>query len=300
MGTRHTTVRVSGRDFRELLPRFIEAAGQPYAVSSGLGILAIARQARAQGIKVLLSGDGADEAFGGYSWYPSIPDGSGSASEPNHGEVLRFLDRDGTPTQRAQRVAGYPPRLRAWAWHYYASEAEKASLFHADVRAEDSLHCFQGAAFDEPLDYVRHDRAFYFHNEMLSKVDRMTMAFSVEGRAPFAAPAVQHHASRLSWDKLIRDGQLKWVLRRAFSAELPADVVARPKHGFNVPIDHWFREDWRDLLMDTFAADSPLRRAGFLRADASDQALRLLNDPRRVAGHVLFTFVMLRLWMETN
>ena len=76
--------------------------------------------------------------------------------------------------------------------------------------------------------------------------------------------------------------------------------MARPKHGFNVPIDHWFREEWRDLLMDTFAADSPLRRAGFLRADAAEQALRLLNDPRRVAGHVLFTFVMLRLWMETN
>jgi asparagine synthase (glutamine-hydrolysing) len=300
LGTRHTTVRVSGRDFRNLLPRFIEAAGQPYAVSSGLGILAIARQARVQGIKVLLSGDGADEAFGGYSWYPSIPDAFRSRAEPSNGEPLRFLDRDGTLTQRAQRVAGYAPRLRAWAWHYYASESEKASLFDPDVRAEDSLHCFDGAAFDEPLDYIRHDRAFYFHNEMLSKVDRMTMAFSVEGRAPFAAPAVQHHASRLSWDKLVRDGQLKWVLRRAFSAELPADVVARPKHGFNVPIDHWFREDWRDLLMDTFAADSPLRRAGFLRPDASDQALRLLNDPRRVAGHVLFTFVMLRLWMEAN
>jgi len=300
LGTRHTTVRVTGRDFRELLPRFIEAAGQPYAVSSGLGILAIARQAHAQGIKVLLSGDGADEAFGGYSWYPSIPDGFRDGSQQHPGDVLRFLDRDGTLSQRAQRVAGYPSRLRAWAYHYYASETEKASLFHADVRAQDSLHCFEDAEFKEPLDYIRHDRAFYFHNEMLSKVDRMTMAFSVEGRAPFAAPAIQHHASRLSWDKLIRDGQLKWVLRRAFAAELPADVVARPKHGFNVPIDHWFLHEWRDLLMDTFAADSPLRRLGLLRADAADQAQRLLHDPRRVAGHVLFTFVMLRLWMETT
>jgi asparagine synthase (glutamine-hydrolysing) len=298
LGTRHTTVRVCGHDFRDLLPRFIEAAGQPYAVSSGLGILAIAREARAQGIKVLLSGDGADEAFGGYSWYPAVADGYRVEPAPNGGEVLRFLDRDGTLAERVRRVAGYPPRLRAWAWHYYASEAEKASLFHADVRAQDSLHCFDAAKFEEPLDYIRHDRAFYFHNEMLSKVDRMTMAFSVEGRAPFAAPAVQHHASRLSWDKLVRGGELKWVLRRAFSGVLPDDVVARPKHGFNVPVDHWFRHEWRDLLLDTFAADSPLRREGLLRADAAEQAQKLLEDPRRVAGHVLFTFVMLRLWME--
>lgn len=300
LGTRHTTVRVSGHDFTDLLPRFIEAAGQPYAVSSGLGILAIARQARAQNIKVLLSGDGADEAFGGYSWYPWVAEGYRAEPEPRGGEVLRFLDRDGTVAQRAQRVAGYPPRLRAWAWHYYASEAEKASLFHPDVRAQDSLRCFDDAEFDEPLDYIRHDRAFYFHNEMLSKVDRMTMAFSVEGRAPFAAPAVQHHASRLSWDKLVRDGELKWVLRRAFSGVLPEDVVARPKHGFNVPVDHWFRNEWRGLLMDTFAADSPLRRHGLLRADAAAQAQKLLDDPRRVAGHVLFTFVMLKVWMETR
>jgi asparagine synthase (glutamine-hydrolysing) len=300
LGTRHTTVPVSSRDFRELLPRFIAAAGQPYAVSSGLGILAIARAARAQGIKVLLSGDGADEAFGGYSWYPSVAEGYRVEPAPRDGEVLRFLDRDGTVEQRVRRVAGYPPRLRAWAWHYYASEAEKKALFHDDVRGEDSLHCFGDAQLDEPLDYLRHDRAFYFHNEMLSKVDRMTMAFSVEGRAPFAAPAVQHHASRLSWDKLIRDGQLKWVLRRAFEDCLPQDVVARPKHGFNVPVDHWFREEWHDLLLDTFAADSPLHRLGLLRADAAEQAQRLLHDPRRVAGHVLFTFVMLRLWMETR
>ena len=139
----------------------------------------------------------------------------------------------------------------------------------------------------------------YFHNEMLSKVDRMTMACSVEGRAPFAAPAVQGMASRLSWDKLIRDGQLKWVLRKAFSDVLPADVVSRPKHGFNVPIDHWLNDEWRDLFVETFADASPLVQNGILRRGAGDYAERLLADPRKLAGHALFTFVMLHLWMST-
>jgi len=296
IGTRHTTVRVTARDFRDLLPRFVKAAGQPYAVSSGLGILAIAREARSRGVKVLLSGDGADEAFGGYSWYPAIP--ASFEARPAQGEIMRFLDRDGPLPARIARVAGYPAPLRAWAWHYYASEEEKASLFHPDVVAQSSLHCFAGSTFDTPLDYLQNDREFYFHNEMLSKVDRMTMAFSVEGRAPFAASAVQRHAERLSWDKLIRDGQLKWVLRKAFAPLLPPDVVSRPKHGFNVPIDHWLQGEWNDLFMETFAEGSPLRRRGILSSGAAGYAAKLLTDPRKVAGHVLFTFVMLHLWMR--
>jgi asparagine synthase (glutamine-hydrolysing) len=296
LGTRHTTVRVTSRDFRNLLPQFLKAAGQPYAVSSGLGILAIAREARSRGVKVLLSGDGADEAFGGYSWYPAIK--KSLSASPARGDVLRFLDRDGTLPERIERVAGYPPRLRAWAWHYYASEEEKASLFHPDIRAESSLRCFDGSRFDEPLDYLRNDRDFYFPNEMLSKVDRMTMAFSVEGRAPFAAPAVQRFAGRLPWETLVRDGELKWVLRRAFSGELPSDLVSRPKHGFNVPIDHWLQGEWNDLLQEVFAEQSPLRRSGIVSSGARDYSLELLRDPRKVAGHVLFTFVMLHLWMS--
>jgi asparagine synthase (glutamine-hydrolysing) len=298
LGTRHTTVRVTARDFRDLLPTFIKAAGQPYAVSSGLGILAIAREARSRGVKVLLSGDGADEAFGGYSWYPAIP--KSFVARPGSGEVLRFLDRDGSFDDRVARVAGYSGALRAWAWHYYASEEEKASLFHPDIAAQSSLHCFTGSTFDDPLDYLQHDRTFYFPNEMLSKVDRMTMAFSVEGRAPFAAPAVQRHAERLSWDKLVRDGELKWVLRRAFSSELPSEVVSRQKHGFNVPIDHWLQGEWNDLFLEAFAEGSPLRRQGILQRDAADHAAKLLVDPRKVAGHVLFAFVMLHLWMRDN
>jgi asparagine synthase (glutamine-hydrolysing) len=298
LGTRHTTVRVTGAEFRELLPQFIRAAGQPYAVSSGLGILAIAKEARARGVKVLLSGDGADEAFGGYSWYPSVP--ASFSTSPGSTEILRFLDRDALLPQRVARIAGYPPPLRAWSWHYYASEEEKASLFHPDIRAASSLHCFGDSVFDEPLDYLRHDRMFYFPNEMLSKVDRMTMAFSVEGRPPFAAPSVQGFAGKLSWDKLIRDDQLKWVLRKAFADILPAELVSRPKHGFNVPIDHWLAGDWRDLFEETFAEGSLLRRAGILGPKSWDYATALLRDQRKLAGHVLFTFVMLHMWMTES
>ena len=296
LGTRHTTVRVSGRDFRELLPQFLKAAGQPYGVSSGLGILAIAREARRQNIKVLLSGDGADEAFGGYSWYSAIP--RSFTSHPVRGKMLRFLDGSETSNQKDSRMAGYSPQVRAWAWHYYASEQEKMSIFHPDIRAASSLHCFDGVKLKDPIDYLQHDRDFYFPNEMLSKVDRMTMAYSVEGRAPFASPALQRFAARLPWEQLIRNGQLKWVLRQAFQSELPEELLFRPKHGFNVPIDHWLRGEWRDLFEETFSKSSHLSKAGILSTEARDYAWGLLKDPTKIVGHVLFCFIMLNLWMS--
>lgn len=298
LGTQHTTIRVTANDFRELLPRFLMAAGQPYAVSSGLGVLAIARVAQSAGVKVLLSGDGADEAFGGYSWYSKIPDSFSNQSAK--GVISRYLDGDESDFERLRRMAGYKHQLRAWAWHYYASEEEKKLLFHHEVESSSSLRLFDGERFEEPLDYLRNDRTFYFPNEMLSKVDRMTMAFSVEGRAPFAAPSVQKFAALLPWDQLIRNGQLKWVLRQAFSTKLPSDVVSRAKHGFNVPVDHWLKGDWSDLFDETFSSESPLSRLGLLSPNAYKHALNILHDPAKLSGHVLFSFVMLHLWMKEN
>jgi asparagine synthase (glutamine-hydrolysing) len=298
LGTKHTTIKVTARDFRDLLPQFLKAAGQPYAVSSGLGIMSIANEARSRGVKVLLSGDGADEAFGGYSWYPSIP--ATFTAQPSTRDTSRFIDGADDTTERIKRMAGYGHQLRAWAWHYYASEEEKSSIFHRDVVGESSLRWLSLPKIEKPIDYIRSDRAFYFPNEMLSKVDRMTMAFSVEGRAPFAAPAVQGFATRLPWGALIRDGQLKWALRQAFSSELPSEVIARPKHGFNVPIDHWLKGEWNDLFQETFSESSPLHRKGILAQGAYDSARKLLFDTSKVAGHVLFAFVMLHLWMKEN
>jgi len=280
-----------------LLPQLLKSAGQPYAVSSGLGVLAVAREARDRGIKVLLSGDGADEAFGGYSWYAELP--RMHCAAPQSKSLARLLDGGDGWEEKIARMASYSPIERAWACHYYASEVEKASMFGEAIRKrETSLLYFDGTAFNEPIDYLRHDRAFYFPNEMLSKIDRMTMAYSVEGRAPFAAFSVQSLANQLAWGDLVRGNQLKWALREAFRDELPPELLDRKKHGFNVPIDHWIKNDWRDLFEDTFMPNSCLVRSGILNRNARQSAQALIADPRRISGHIIFSLIMLSLWMQ--
>jgi asparagine synthase (glutamine-hydrolysing) len=302
IGSRHHAIHVTAGTFREELERFSRHGDQPFAVSSGLGILAVAKAARESGIKVLLSGDGADECFGGYSWYPYLAEHSAVRAPASPGIVS--LQSIGIPiAERLAIIEALPDAARAWAWHYYAHEQEKAQLFAADFGdgLSSSLRLF--ADFREaawrPVDFIAQDRDFYFPNEMLRKVDRMTMAYSVEGRVPFAAPSVLSHAAKLGFRDLVSaDGTLKWLLRRAFVDVVPSEVIARPKHGFNVPIDHWLKHEWADLVERTFAQDSSLQRAGMLGPDAAGVVRAMLNDPQRLNGHTILCMIMLNMWLE--
>jgi asparagine synthase (glutamine-hydrolysing) len=306
IGTRHRTIPVTAEHFRQSLPEFCKYGDQPFGVSSGLGILAVARAAREDGVKVLLSGDGADECFGGYSWYPSLERVSAGETQPLADASFDVSLQNRLPWEAlVETISSYSPRKRAWALHYYASESEKQRLFNREF--------FDGAGIRSSLrhfddyrpeaswtseDYITQDRGFYFPNEMLRKVDRMTMAHSVEARVPFAAPAVLSHAAKLRYHHMFRDGTLKWVLRKAFADVLPTEVVSRPKHGFNVPIDFWLRSKWADLVDEAFAEDSEIRKRGLVGRHSGEVARELIQDSSRLNGHTVFCFIMLNLWLR--
>lgn len=302
IGSRHHTIPVTANDFRANLDALCRFGDLPFAVSSGLGILAVAEAARDADIKVLLTGDGADECFGGYSWYSYLSDTSNPviAQGPVDDLPVSFQNVGLSIEDRLNALGRMSPSQRAWAWHYYAHEDEKGALFSAELQngAQSSLRHFSTLENSHrPEDYIEHDRHFYFPNEMLRKVDRMAMARSVEGRTPFAAPAILDLAECLSFDLMARGRELKWVLRRAFEDILPREVVARPKHGFNVPIDHWLRGAWSDLVDEAFEDGSPLHRAGILADDAPEVAQRMLLDHGRLNGHTIFCFIMLNKWL---
>ena len=301
IGSDHHVVRVTADDFKNDLRKFCTHGDQPFSVSSGLGIMSVARAAQERGIKVLLSGDGADECFGGYSWYEhfnAVP-----SKEVNEELSWQYTSMD--KKELASKLTSYGAHKRAWAWHYYASEQDKTELFNRDLLngVKPSIRFFEQFKSDQNWkaeDFIKQDREFYFPFEMLRKVDRMTMAFSVEGRVPFAAPSVLALADKIPYSMMVKGKTLKWVLREAFKDDLPQAVYNQPKHGFNVPIDHWLKNDWKDLVEETFSENSSVAKLGMLNKNARANALKMINDDKRICGHTIFSMIMLNMWLGEN
>nr|GBO97684.1 hypothetical protein RVX_2723 [Nitratidesulfovibrio sp. HK-II] len=88
------------------------------------------------------------------------------------------------------------------------------------------------------------------------------------------------------------------MLRQAFSDTVTQEVAARPKHGFNVPIDHWLKTDWSDLLQAAFSPSSALSRHKLLATGAATTAREMLHDRNRLNGHTLFCYIMLDMWLD--
>lgn len=308
LGTIHHAIHVTAKDFRELLPSFCHHGDQPFGVSSGLGILKIAQTARELGVKVLLSGDGADEFFGGYSWYQFLHQLPYPATKTHQTNSTSFQSIGLSVSQRLKIMSEYSPAQQGWAWHYYAHENEKAQLFNQDwqhsIKATTSLRHFSALDIlnsnDFPVAFLENDRQFYFPNEMLTKVDRMCMAHSIESRVPFASKKVTDWARSIPYKTLLHSDTLKWPLRDAFKELIPAEVLTRPKHGFNVPIDHWLKNEWKDLYQHTFSSQSALFKQGFISQASEKHASFMLNDKSKLNGHTLFCYIMLNMWLENE
>ena len=221
--------------------------------------------------------------------------------------ILNYLFQDvGRPlNEKIEAIQNYSPQRKAWALHYYASEREKRSLFSDDLfgAVSSSLRHFddlKSGGDIKPIEFIRHDRRFYLRNEMLRKLDRMTMRYSVEGRVPFAARSVVRLAAKIPYSQLVTSSSLKYLLRGAFEHQLPENIIKRPKHGFNIPIDHWLKTQWADMVEDTFGPSSRLSQLGYLSRNSLTVAKQMVQNESRLNGHTIFSFIILNRFMELH
>ena len=101
------------------------------------------------------------------------------------------------------------------------------------------------------------------------------MRYSVEGRVPFAARSVVKLAARIPYSQLVTSNSLKYLLRGAFEHQLPENIIKRPKHGFNIPIDHWLKTQWADMVEDIRA---------FLKVEPTGLSVKKLADRSKTDG----------------
>jgi asparagine synthase (glutamine-hydrolysing) len=295
-------------DGLSILDRLVEHFDEPFADSSAIPTWYVSEVARKH-VTVVLSGDGGDELFGGYDRY--LP----------HPRVSRF-DRIGIPGVRRLAGAVWPhlphgARGKNFLRHvsrddngrYLDSIAffqrdERGDLYSADVRralgtsdAEDYLGAqFQRFAKLPPHSrMMRFDFETYLPEDVLTKVDRMSMAHSIESRVPLLDNDVIDFAATLPAELKIKNGRRKHILKEAVRSLLPAGIIDRKKQGFGVPLGIWFRGGLTDLFSDVLQAPRT-RQRGYFDSSFVDRLVHEHLSGGRDHTLRLWQLVVFELW----
>jgi asparagine synthase (glutamine-hydrolysing) len=141
------------------------------------------------------------------------------------------------------------------------------------------------------------DQKLYLEGDILTKVDRASMAASLEVRVPFLNASLAEHVAEIPHELKLRGLKTKFVLKKAMAGLLPSEIVNRPKKGFNVPVGYWIEGSLRELVRDQLAPDK-LRREGFFEPAYVEKLLREHADGVRDHRKLLWTLLVFELWQE--
>ena len=259
IGTIHTPVVLDPDDLPAHLPMLSRHRGAPVTEPADLPIYMMSMEA-ARHVKVVLSGEGADEMFAGYpkhlieknlGWLAP----TGLLSLAGHGALaVTGFDRDRFRRIRIAAAAMSERRFdaRMVRWFGAFSRAERDGIWTGpamrDLHPEFPFQAGQGAS---PLSRVLHfDQTSWLPDNLLERMDMMTMAASIEARTPFMDVPLAEFAARLPEDWRIKGKVTKRIVREALGPRLPEAVIKRPKNGFRLPVAEWFRGDLRDAFQD--------------------------------------------------
>jgi len=308
LGVDHTELTVSGADALATIPMLPRVFDEPFADSSQIPTMLVAKLARTQ-VTVSLSGDGADELFGGYERYhraAGLWGQIGRVPAPvraGFGKTFGKLAAANTAAlAKAARLAQFMERSADPDVFYdlfVASHHQPLRALSADLRAANRTGSpLSGSESTDVLRRFMHlDALGYLPDDILVKVDRASMAVSLEARAPFLDDRVVEFAASLPTSKLVREGRGKWLLREVLYKYVPKELVDRPKMGFGVPLGEWLRgplRGWADSLLDerTLRAQGLLDPA-YVRGLWAEQLSGKFNRQ-----YQLWNILMLQAWLE--
>jgi asparagine synthase (glutamine-hydrolysing) len=306
-------------DAVDLVPVLSRHLEEPTADSSALPVYLLC-QAAAERFKVALSGDGADELLAGYETYRA------SSLAALYRRIPRIIRRPVLTLLTGalpRRDAKYSARelirrfahgaelgrhLDHAAWRIIFSNGLKERVYAPDFLAYATGHlaleryAAHSRAVAESRPYLdgllKADLEFYLPNDMLVKVDRMSMAHGLEVRVPFLDVEFVRFCANLPPDfKLHRGKVRKHILRESLRPSLPGSVLGAPKSGFNIPLPGWMRGDLSDLLLDTLTSRR-VEASRFLRLTEVEAMVDEHRRRRDDHGYALFTVLMFALWLD--
>jgi len=313
--TQHYDMTISADDFARFLPRYIWHMEEPVCEPPAIALYYISRLAR-EHVTVLLSGEGGDEAFAGYSnyrnlvWLERLKTGGLPFSD-----TLKKGCSFANSLFHPRRFAKYSPLMSArFPDYYYSRTSSPYSLtgnglgniysadFTREIDRERSLkpvrrfqeHVRGQNTLDSML-YI--DTKTWLPDDLLIKADKITMANSIELRVPLLDHKVLEFAASLPAGLKLNGRKTKYILKKALSKKIPSEICKRKKTGFPVPYESWLREDLKDVVWGVLMDSKTINR-GYFRRDAVENLLKA-NSSGTNHSKEIFSLLSLELWQRT-
>jgi asparagine synthase (glutamine-hydrolysing) len=302
-------------DIAGLLPRMVDVLDEPIGDPAAINTLLMCEAARERGVKVILSGMGADELFGGYrkhlacvmaSHYGKLPAAPRAAVRSAAGRLPVSVAGRGLRYPRwAKRFLTFAelpeePRFRRSYTLY--DPAELAALvspdlaLHVDDVVGEHSHVYHDNALGDEINRMcLADTRLFLPGLNLAYTDRASMAASVEVRVPFVDPEVARAAFSIPGSAKIRRRRGKVALKQAAESWLPREIVHRPKASFSVPLRAWVRNDLREVIQDQLVAGE-LVASGMIRRDALSRLIADEHAGREDRSKQIWQLLTLELW----
>jgi len=270
--TDHHEYIVEPGDLKDLLFKVVSHFDEPVGDMAAFPSYLLSELAK-QHVTVVLTGEGADELLGGYGVYQKVLQ---SAEGVQYGALLPSslkkqvfaLGKKLIPAswRSSSSLASLKAQMQPHAQHYFGfsfllSEAERRNLYNAEYQAQaadsEALELTKKYYFSptvsDTLDRMLYlDTKLWLAEDLLMKVDKMTMAWSVEARVPYLDHHFAEYVARLPREQKIQGGVSKYILKKTMQHVIPEEILKRPKHGFTVPIDHWLMNNLTDFIDELF------------------------------------------------
>jgi asparagine synthase (glutamine-hydrolysing) len=325
LGTEHTELYVNDKEALDVVPLLPVMYDEPFADSSQIPTYLVSKMARRH-VTVALSGDGGDELFGGYNrhtWAPRVWDATHRYPQAIREKVAALL-LSRTSAQIDAVFAGVQ-RFLPQRWHIRIP-GDKLHKLAGIMGAPDqqTLYADLVSATRQPGNYMQRsaagtpnstlfpsqagmsmaqwimlsDTQNYMPNDILTKVDRASMAVSLEARVPFLDADLYAWAWRLPMDTKIRNGGGKWALKQVLYRHVPQALVDRPKFGFGIPMDQLLRGPLRGWVDDTLSPER-VKSQGVLRPEAVDALVAEHMRGHANNSFLLWNLLVLTTWIDT-
>lgn len=312
-------VEVLKPDISSLVEQLVPHHDEPFADTSTFPTYLVSKLASRK-VKVVLSGDGGDELFAGYDTYIAeklnrlygrLPDVMRQSVLPKFaGWLPPQSAKKGLINKVKRMVEGgaLDPSLQHTRWMMFLNSAEKEVLYQSDLRAtlnDDLSAVFFNAYFEKAnrfdslaqQQYV--DIKTYLADDILTKVDRMSMAVSVEARVPLLDYRIVEFALNLPPHMKLKGSRTKSILRNAVKRFVPDLVLEKPKQGFSIPMKHWLKTSLKPMMLDLLSKDS-LHQHGYFEHHVVSTWIREHLNGRVNHSHRLWSLMVFELWRRNE